>query len=395
MEVISTCNFHSSLGDHLVHNSTKKELQKVFMTSLPSDSVGQNSVILFHLMKVILELDSFLLASGSQGWRLLLASALVDRQTGSAQSSCGFIPFCEHSLSLSIAATQFLIIMPFPRHTRIVALLVLRRFCGAVCIGFINFLTYFLAAGAISLGTGFLVFSSALWFLICKRRELFRSPNIKSIDEKLEQRLYKQEAKPQSVFISRNFHTGQPQPQVEHREREAAQMKGTFLFNKLLEGFEIRRADPTPPRLPCGDKGEGEMPSPPTHPLPPAAAVNSKDELCLPDPVDGESPDMLSVEKGSSVTVSVPSSHFSWSMEAANEWFSNDSLEVKTPPEPLLGEPLAEKVLAYLSSVSLEERPRNTTNVTFCGIQKDENTEEMFSQRNTEAGIHNLPCDTE
>ncbi|KAM7324551.1 hypothetical protein ACRRTK_016856 [Alexandromys fortis] len=214
---------------------------------------------------------------------------------------------------------------------------------------FINFLTYFLAAGAISLGTGFLVFSSALWFLICKRRELFRSPNIKSIDEKLEQRLYKQEAKPQSVFISRNFHTGQPQPQVEHREREAAQMK----------------------------------------------AVNSKDELCLPDPVDGESPDMLSVEKGSSVTVSVPSSHFSWSMEAANEWFSNDSLEVKTPPEPLLGEPLAEKVLAYLSSVSLEERPRNTTNVTFCGIQKDENTEEMFSQRNTEAGIHNLPCDTE
>ncbi|XP_057641427.1 uncharacterized protein C1orf185 homolog [Chionomys nivalis] len=219
--------------------------------------------------------------------------------------------------------------------------------------GFINFLTYFLAAGAISLGIGFLALSSALWFLICKRRELFRSPNIKSIDEKLKQRLYKQKAKPQSVFISRNFHTGQSQPQVEHREREGAQMK----------------------------------------------AVNSKDELCLPDPVDGESPDMLSVENGSSVTVnlstSIPSSYCSRSMEAADEWFSNYPLEAKTPPEPLLGEPLAEKVLAYLSSISLEEWPRNTMNVTFCDVQKEENTKEMFSQRNTEAGIHNLPCDTE
>ncbi|XP_041911235.1 uncharacterized protein C1orf185 homolog [Arvicola amphibius] len=218
---------------------------------------------------------------------------------------------------------------------------------------FINLLTYFLAAGAISLGIGFLALSSALWFLICKRRELFRSPNIRSIDEKLKQRLYKRKAKPQSVFISRNFHTGQSQPQVEHREREAAQMK----------------------------------------------AVNSKDEFCLPDPVDGESPDMLSVENGSSVTVSfstsIPSSYCSQSVEAADEWFSNDSLEAKTPPEPLLGEPLAEKVLAYLSSISLEEWPRNTMNVTFCGIRKDENTKEMFSQRNTEAGVHNLPCDIE
>ncbi|XP_005353635.1 uncharacterized protein C1orf185 homolog [Microtus ochrogaster] len=220
-------------------------------------------------------------------------------------------------------------------------------------MGFINFLTYFLAAGAISLGIGFLALSSALWFLICKRRELLRSPIIKSIDEKLKQRLYKRRAKPQSVFISRNFHTGQPQPQVEHREREAAQMK----------------------------------------------AVNSKDELCLPDLVDRESPDMLSVENGNSVTGSlstfIPSSYYSQSVEAAEEWFLNDSLEAKTPPEPLLGEPLAEKVLAYLSSISLEEWPRNTVNVTFCGIQKDENTKEMFSQRNTEAGIQNLPCDTE
>nr|XP_048309335.1 uncharacterized protein C1orf185 homolog [Myodes glareolus] len=219
-------------------------------------------------------------------------------------------------------------------------------------MGFINLLTYFLAAGAISLGIGFLALSSALWFLICKRREIFQSPSIKSIDEKLKQRLYKQKAKSQSVFISRNFHAGQSPPQAEHREREAAQMK----------------------------------------------AVNSKDEFCLPDAVGGESPDMLSVENGSSVTVSLSTSascsYYSRSVEAADEWFLKDSLAAEVPPEPLLGEPLAEKVLAYLSSISLEEWPRNTTNVTFCGVRKEDSTKEMFSQRNTEAGTHNLPCDT-
>ncbi|XP_075800706.1 uncharacterized protein C1orf185 homolog [Microtus pennsylvanicus] len=331
MEVLSTCNFHGSLGDHLVHQEGAAE--------------GFYDIIALHIHWS--ELCHTVSPNGLPSLTRQCSHRPADRL------STIFVRFfCEHSLSLSIAATQFLIITPFPRHTRIVALLVLRRFCGA---GFINFLTYFLAAGAISLGIGFLALSSALWFLICKRRELFRSPNIKSIDEKLKQRLYKRKAKPQSVFISRNFHTGQPQPQVEHREREAAQMKALLNF--------------------------------------------SKDELCLPDLVDRESPDMLSVENSNSVTVSlstsVPSSYCSLSVEAADEWFSNDSLEAKTPPEPLLGEPLAEKVLAYLSSISVEEWPRNTMNMTFCGIQKDENTKKMFSQRNTEAGIHNLPCDTE
>ncbi|CAO2588465.1 Uncharacterized protein C1orf185 homolog, partial [Lemmus lemmus] len=219
--------------------------------------------------------------------------------------------------------------------------------------GFINLLTYFLAAGAISLGIGFLALSSALWFLICKRRELFQSPNIKSIDEKLKQRLYKQKARAQSVFISRNFHAGQSQPQMEQREREAAQTK----------------------------------------------AINSKDESCLPDPAGKESPDMFSGANGSSVTLnlstSISSSYCTQSVEAADDWFFNDSVDSKTTPEPLLGKPLAEKVLAYLSSISLEEWPRNTMNVTFCGIQKDDSIKEMLSQRNTEARIHNPPCDIE
>ncbi|KAK7814475.1 hypothetical protein U0070_008843 [Myodes glareolus] len=120
-------------------------------------------------------------------------------------------------------------------------------------------------------------------------------------------------------------------------------------------------------------------------------AVNSKDEFCLPDAVGGESPDMLSVENGSSVTVSLSTSascsYYSRSVEAADEWFLKDSLAAEVPPEPLLGEPLAEKVLAYLSSISLEEWPRNTTNVTFCGVRKEDSTKEMQLATRKSVGV--------
>ncbi|CAH6790663.1 4930522H14Rik [Phodopus roborovskii] len=220
---------------------------------------------------------------------------------------------------------------------------------------FINHLTYFLAAGAVSLGIGFFALASALWFLICKRREIFQNPKVKSFGEKLMQGSSKSKIKSHSqcVFISRNFHAGQPQPQVEQREREAVQIK----------------------------------------------AINSKGEFCLLDPVGHESPEMTSAANGSSVTLSlstsVSSSYCSQSVEAADDWFSDDSLETKNLPEPLLGESLAEKVFAYLSTISLEEWPGNSMNVTFCDDQKDDNIKEIFSQKNAEVGIHNRQDDIE
>ncbi|XP_076420842.1 uncharacterized protein C1orf185 homolog isoform X1 [Peromyscus maniculatus bairdii] len=221
--------------------------------------------------------------------------------------------------------------------------------------GFINYLIYFLAAGAVSLGIGFFALASALWFLICKRREIFQGSQVKLADEKLKQRPSKPKIKSHSqcVFISRNFHAGQPQPQAEKRERETTQIK----------------------------------------------AVNSEDEVCLPDPADRELPEMTSGANGSSVTLSlstsVTSSYCSQSVEAADDWFSDDSLGAKHPPEPLLGEPLAEKVLAYLSTISLEEWPGNTMNVTFCSNQKDDSIKEMFTQTNAEVGIRSLQYDIE
>ncbi|XP_059110687.1 uncharacterized protein C1orf185 homolog [Peromyscus eremicus] len=222
-------------------------------------------------------------------------------------------------------------------------------------MGFINYLIYFLAAGAISLGIGFFALASALWFLICKRREIFQGSQVKLTDEKLKQRPSKPKIKSHSqcVFISRNFHAGQPQPQAEKRERETSQIK----------------------------------------------AVNSEDEeVCLPDPVDRELPEMTSEASGSSVTpslsTSVTSFYCSRSLEAADDWVSNNSLRAKHSPEPLLGEPLAEKVLAYLSTISLEW-PGNTMNKTFCSNQKDDSIKEIFTQTNAEVGIHSLQYDIE
>ncbi|XP_070949227.1 uncharacterized protein C1orf185 homolog isoform X4 [Macaca nemestrina] len=81
--------------------------------------------------------------------------------------------------------------------------------------GFFNYLTYFLAAGAVTLGIGFFALASALWFLICKRREIFQNSKFKAIDERCRQRPSTAKIKSHShcVFISRNFHTGRFQLQ--------------------------------------------------------------------------------------------------------------------------------------------------------------------------------------
>ncbi|XP_032746904.1 uncharacterized protein C1orf185 homolog [Rattus rattus] len=225
------------------------------------------------------------------------------------------------------------------------------------CRSFFSHLTYFLAAGAVSLGIGFFALASALWFLICKRREIFESSNFKAISEKVNQGSCKPKLKahPQCVFISRNFHVGQSQ-QVEKKEREEEQIK--------------------------------------------AIRNHSKVEFCTLDPAIRESPEMTSVVNGSSVatmsvSTSMSSSYCSQSVEAAEDWFSDNSLEDKNPAKPLLGEPLAEKVLAYLSSISLEEWPGNSANTTFCSAEKAESVKEMFVQKNTEVNKHNLQFDIE
>uniref|UniRef100_A0A7N9IDE2 Chromosome 1 open reading frame 185 n=1 Tax=Macaca fascicularis TaxID=9541 RepID=A0A7N9IDE2_MACFA len=70
----------------------------------------------------------------------------------------------------------------------------------------------------------------------------------------------------------------------------------------------------------------------------------------------------------SNVTLSLstlPSeSYYSRSVEAADDWFSDDSLVKRNSPMPSLGEPLMEKVFAYLSTISLEEGAENVLNDT-------------------------------
>ncbi|XP_070116114.1 uncharacterized protein C1orf185 homolog isoform X3 [Equus przewalskii] len=94
--------------------------------------------------------------------------------------------------------------------------------------GVFNHLTYFLAAGAVTLGIGFFALASALWFLICKRREIFQNSQFKATDERCRQRPSKAKSKCQSqcVFISRNFHTGRFQSQ---------QLKVTLKMDSALQ----------------------------------------------------------------------------------------------------------------------------------------------------------------
>ncbi|XP_031234037.1 uncharacterized protein C1orf185 homolog isoform X2 [Mastomys coucha] len=261
---------------------------------------------------------------------------------------------------------------------------------------FFSHLTYFLAAGAVSLGIGFFALASALWFLICKRRwsgdlierahevekrtvtrlrltprtlsgaaewlchflrEIFEGSKFKAVDEKMKPGLCKAKlkAQPQCVFISRNFHVGHSQ--MEKKEKEEAEIK--------------------------------------------AVRSHSKVEFCLQDPFSCESPEMTSVANGSSMTTlslspSVSSSYCCQTIEEPEDWFSDDCLRTRTPSKnPLLGEPLTEKVLSYLSSISLEEWPGNKVNTILCSGQKADSIKELSVQKNREVGKHNLQFNIE
>nr|KAF6443207.1 hypothetical protein HJG59_001781 [Molossus molossus] len=181
-------------------------------------------------------------------------------------------------------------------------------------MGFSNHLTYFLAAGAVAFGIGFFAFGSALWFLICKRREIFQS----SADEGCSQKPSEVESKSDSqcVFISRNFHTGIFQLQEEQRKKETAHIK--------------------------------------------ASKDHSKDEFCFATKkVICDPSETSSATNSSNVALSLstePSeSYYSETIEAADDWFSDDSLVKKSSPVPFLREPLMEKVVSYLSTIPLEE----------------------------------------
>uniref|UniRef100_A0A8C8WS74 Chromosome 1 open reading frame 185 n=1 Tax=Panthera leo TaxID=9689 RepID=A0A8C8WS74_PANLE len=104
---------------------------------------------------------------------------------------------------------------------------------------FLNPLTYFLAAGAVTLGIGFFALASALWFLICKRREIFQNSKFKATDERCRQRSSKAKIKSHSqcVFISRNFHTGGYQLlqiEITLKMNSALQQKRSFVALQRL-----------------------------------------------------------------------------------------------------------------------------------------------------------------
>ncbi|KAM4872795.1 uncharacterized protein C1orf185 homolog isoform 2-T2 [Thomomys bottae] len=213
-------------------------------------------------------------------------------------------------------------------------------------MGFFKHLTYFLAAGAVSLGIGFFALASALWFLICKRREIFQNSKYKGTHEKVKQRSQKGKLKSQSqcVFISRNFHTGKFQLQEEQRKKEAERIKATE-----------------------------NCPKDDSH--------QTTKNVC-------RHTETSSATNGSSVAISVstvPSnSYCSQSLEAADDWFSDDSLAKRNSPKSSLTEPLVEKVFSYLSTISLEEYTENEGNTILYDDQNGGHIKEIFSGRNTE-----------
>ncbi|KAM6174069.1 uncharacterized protein C1orf185 homolog [Erethizon dorsatum] len=105
--------------------------------------------------------------------------------------------------------------------------------------GLFNYLIYFLAACAVSLGIGFFALASALWFLICKRRKIFQNSSFEAMHERFRQKPSKVKIKShsQSVFISQNFHTGRFQLQ---------QLKIILTMNSALQQ---KRSSVTPKRL--------------------------------------------------------------------------------------------------------------------------------------------------
>ncbi|XP_077005816.1 uncharacterized protein C1orf185 homolog [Tamandua tetradactyla] len=225
-------------------------------------------------------------------------------------------------------------------------------------MGFFNHLTYFLAAGAVALGIGFFALASALWFLICKRRELFQNSKFIATDKRCRQRLPKMRtgSHSQCIFISRNFHTGRFQLQEDQRKKKTAHIKARK------------------------DHSKDEF------------SVATKKVIC--DPSETSS---ATNYKSTTVSLStLPSdSYYSESIEATDDWFSDDSPEKKNSPKPSLKEPLIEKVFSYLSTIPLEDCTENARNMTHYDDQKDDGTKEIFSRRNTEVETQNRQRDVE
>ncbi|KAF5923181.1 hypothetical protein HPG69_012271 [Diceros bicornis minor] len=131
-----------------------------------------------------------------------------------------------------------------------------------------------------------------------------------------------------------------------------------------------------------------------------AIKEHSKDEFCLATKkVICDPPESSSATTRSSITLglsTLPSdSHYSQSFEAADDWFSDNSLAKKSSPVPFLREPLMEKVFSYLSTISLEECTENVLNMSLYDDQKDDSIKEVFSRGNTEVEIQNLQHNVE
>ncbi|KAL4666817.1 hypothetical protein H8959_005506 [Pygathrix nigripes] len=159
-------------------------------------------------------------------------------------------------------------------------------------------------------------------------RELFQNSKFKAIDERCRQRPSTAKIKSHShcVFISRNFHTGRFQLQEEQRKKEAAHIKA------------------------IKDHSKDE------------SSVATKSVICDPSEIS-------SATNRSNVTLSLstlPSdSYYSRSVEAADDWFSDDSLVKRNSPMPSLGEPLMEKRKYKLGSYGLPCLP--------CGLGREKN----------------------
>ncbi|XP_037672694.1 LOW QUALITY PROTEIN: uncharacterized protein C1orf185 homolog [Choloepus didactylus] len=224
--------------------------------------------------------------------------------------------------------------------------------------GFFNHLTYFLAAGAVTLGIGFFALASALWFLICRRREIFQNSKSMATAKRCRQRPPKMRTKSHSqcVFISRNFHTGRFQLQEDQRKKETEHIKASKDNSKDESAFATKKV------------------------------------ICDPS-------ETSSATNTTSITVSLSTlssdSYYSRSIEATDDWFSDDFLEKKNSPIPLLKEPLMEKVFHYLSTISLEDCNENVLTKTHFDDQKDDSIKEKISRRNTEVEIQNLQNDIE
>ncbi|KAM6217039.1 uncharacterized protein C1orf185 homolog [Rhynchocyon petersi] len=219
--------------------------------------------------------------------------------------------------------------------------------------GFLNYVTYFLAASAVILGIGLFALASALWFLIYKRRKRLQNSGLEGTGKRFGKRPTEVKTKPQSqcVFISQIFHTGLFRLQDEQRKREAAHIK-------VLQD-------------------------------------HSEDKVCpAQEEVNCDSSEISSITNDSSFTANLSTlaseSYYSQSVEAADDWLSDDSLEKRDSQMTFLKESLLERVFSYVSTIPLEECTENVQNMALVDNQKDDNINETLTRRNLEVETQNL-----